>query len=232
MPDALDQPRRTVFYGRRRGKTLRPRGQELLKLLLPRLVVPRPGPDDHLDPRSLFDTPLRAVWLEVGFGGGEHLAAQAEAHRDVGILGGEAFINGVVSLLNHVDRNNLRNVRIYPDDIRHLFPALPDGCLEKVFVLFPDPWPKNRHVDRRFIGPANLPELARLLVPGGELRVASDDPTYIEWAHAQLCHSPWFDLDQAVRERPADWAPTRYEAKALRAGRIPLYMTARARTRQ
>lgn len=227
MPDILETPRRPVFYGRRRGKSLRQRGQDLLEILLPRLAVAPPGPGGHIDPRSLFDTPLRAVWLEVGFGGGEHLAAQAQAHPDTGILGSEVFVNGVVSLLNHIDRLGLRNVRVFPEDVRLLFPALPDACFEKVFVLFPDPWPKKRHADRRFIGPANLPELARLLVDGGELRVASDDPTYIDWALGHLQASPDFDLAPPAGERPVGWAPTRYEAKAGKAGRPCVYMTAR-----
>lgn len=230
MPNTPETPRRPVFYGRRRGKTLRQRGQDLLDTLLPRLAVAQPEPGAHLDPRSLFDTPLRAVWLEIGFGGGEHLAAQAESHPGVGLLGCEVFVNGVVSLLNHVDRRGLRNVRIYADDVRHLFPALPDGCFEKAFVLFPDPWPKKRHAERRFIGPQNLPVLARLLTDGGELRVASDDPTYIDWALTHLQASPLFDLVSTATERPDGWAPTRYEAKAVKAGRTCVYMTALKRS--
>lgn len=231
MADDLQTPRRPVFYGRRRGKRLRQRGQDLLDTLLPRLAVARPEPGEHLDPRSLFDTPLRAVWLEIGFGGGEHLAAQAGTHPDVGILGCEVFVNGVVSLLNHVDLRALRTVRVFADDVRHLFPALPDGCFERVFVLFPDPWPKKRHADRRFIGPDNLPILARLLIDGGELRVASDDPTYIDWALTHLRASPDFDLTVSAGHRPDGWPPTRYEAKAIKAGRECVYMTARRRPR-
>lgn len=218
--------RRPIFYGRRRGKRLRQRGQDLLDALLPRLAVSRPALDAHLDPRSLFDPPLRAVWLEIGFGGGEHMAAQAEANPDVGIIGCEVFVNGVASLLNHCDLRSLRHVRIFPDDVRHLFPALPDACLEKAFVLFPDPWPKKRHADRRFIGPENLPVLARLLIDGGELRVASDDPTYIDWALTHLRDSPLFNLQVSAGQRPSGWPPTRYEAKAIKAGRECVYMTA------
>ncbi len=231
MPSEILTPRRPVFYGRRRGKRLRQRGQDLLDTLLPRLAVARPNEHDHLDPRSLFDTPLRAVWLEIGFGGGEHLAAQAAAHPDVGILGGEVFVNGVVSLLNHCDKGGLRNVRIFPDDVRHLLPALPDACVEKAFVLFPDPWPKKRHADRRFIGPENLPVLARLLADDGELRVASDDPTYIDWALSHLRASPDFTLTVATGQRPESWQPTRYEAKANIAGRVCVYMSARRKPR-
>lgn len=210
---------------------MRQRSQDLLTALLPRLAVARPAAEGHLDPRSLFETPLRAVWLEVGFGGGEHAAEQAAANPDVGILASEVFVNGVASLLNHCDRMALRNIRIFADDVRHLFPALPDACAEKIFVLFPDPWPKTRHAERRFIGPDNMPQLSRLLIDGGELRVASDDPTYIGWALGQLGSYPDFELTVSRGLRPEGWPPTRYEAKAIKAGRECVYMSARRRPR-
>lgn len=216
-----------VFYGRRRGKKLRQRGQSLIEELLPRLALRLPEAG-RLDPFALFPRPVSAVRLEVGFGGGEHLAAQAAAHPEVGFIGSEVFVNGIASLLRHVEERGLDNVRIFADDVRTLFPALPDACLDGIFVLFPDPWPKKRHAERRFIGPGNLPELARLLRDGGELRVASDDPTYQEWAIDHLSAHPDFASlrpSETWRTRPEGWPPTRYEAKAIAAGRPPAYLS-------
>ncbi|MBF0562853.1 MAG: tRNA (guanosine(46)-N7)-methyltransferase TrmB, partial [Alphaproteobacteria bacterium] len=147
-------------FGRRKGKKLRPGRSALLETLLPRLAIPRPAAGVGLDPWALFPEPLRAIWLEVGFGGGEHLAAQAGAHPDVGLIGCEVFVNGIASLLRHLDVDGLENVRVFPDDARLLLPALPERSLERIFVLFPDPWPKKRHAHRRFIGPATLDLLA------------------------------------------------------------------------
>ncbi len=213
------------FFGRRQGRPLRVNARTLVDSLLPRLAIAEPAPGERIDPQGLFPRPVREVWLEVGFGGGEHLAAQAAAHRDVGIIGGEVFLNGIAALLGHVEREQLDNVRIYPEDVRHLFPALPDACFAKVFVLFPDPWPKKRHIERRFIGPENLPVLTRLMPEGAELRVATDDPTYQAWALEQLEASPHFVTDTPDPGiRPADWPETRYEQKALREGRPPIYL--------
>lgn len=227
MPDP-ERPRHAGprFFGRRQGRPLRPNARTLIDALLPRIAIAPPGPGEILNPGVLFPRPVSAVWLEIGFGGGEHLAAQAAAHRSVGIIGSEVFVNGIAALLGHVEREALDNVRIFPDDVRRLFPALPDACFARVFVLFPDPWPKKRHAERRFIGPENLPALARLMLPGAELRVATDEPVYQEWALEQLQASPDFSSgtpDPSIR--PADWPQTRYEAKALREGRRPIYLS-------
>ncbi len=226
MPDP-ERPRTSGprFFGRRQGRPLRANARALIESLLPRIAVARPAPGAVVDPVALFPRPVSAVWLEIGFGGGEHLAAQAAMHRDVGIIGSEVFVNGIAALLAHVERQSLDNVRVFPDDVRLLLPAFPDACFARVFVLFPDPWPKKRHAERRFIGPANLPVLARLMSAGAELRVATDDPVYQEWALEQLQASPHFasaSPDPAIR--PADWPQTRYEAKALREGRHPIYL--------
>lgn len=223
-----------VFYGRRHGKKLRQRGQDLIHDLLPRLAIGEPAGGAVLDPRTLFDPAMDEVWLEVGFGGGEHLAAQAEAHPRIGLVGCEVFVNGIASLLNHIDRRGLGNVRIFPADARRLFPHLAEACLARVFVLFPDPWPKKRHAERRFICSDNLDVLARLMADGAELRVASDDPTYQDWALDQLGGHPSFEPLRPLEERferPADWPATRYEAKAIRAGRPPIYLSFRRRPR-
>ena len=213
------------FFGRRLGRPLRANARILVDELLPKIAIPEPGQNERVDPHALFARPMREIWLEVGFGGGEHLAAQAASHRDVGLIGGEVFLNGVAALLGHVQRAQLDNVRVYPEDVRHLFPALPDACFARVFVLFPDPWPKKRHAERRFIGPENLPVLARLMPEGAELRVATDEPVYKEWALEQLEASPHFvsaTPDPTIR--PVDWPQTRYEQKAVREGRTSIYL--------
>ncbi len=232
MPDPADPRQRPVFYGRRRGKRLRPGAAGLLETLLPRLRVPEPAPGAVLEPRALFEPPARAVWLEIGFGAGEHLAAQAAAHPAVGLIGAEVFVNGVAKLLRHIERGALGNIRIFHGDVRLLLPALPDACLERVFLLFPDPWPKKRHAGRRFVNPDNLATVARLLVDGGELRVASADPTDQEWALEQFAAAADFDLVARTHARPADWPATRYEAKAAREGRRSLFLRARRRPRR
>lgn len=233
MPDpARPQHTGPRFFGRRQGRPLRRNGRTLIDALLPRLAIALPTEGMRLDPAALFPAPVREFWLEIGFGGGEHLAAQAARHRDVGMIGSEVFVNGVAALLGHVEREHLDNVRVFSDDVRRLFPALPDACFARVFVLFPDPWPKKRHAERRFIGPENLPALARLLKDGGELRIATDDPVYQEWAVEQMAAAPEFErLTADPAQRPADWPETRYEAKALREGRPPIYLSYRRRPR-
>lgn len=221
---ADDRPR---FFGRRRGKALRRTAQGLMETVLPRLAITLPAAGGgSLVPAALFARPPAAIWLEVGFGGGEHLVAQAGLHPEVGLIGCEPFRNGVASLLGHLAESAIDSVRIYPDDVRHLLPVLPEACLGRVFVLFPDPWPKKRHAERRFIGRDNLDALARVMADGAEVRVASDDPVYQDWASAQLRGHPDFAELQATTDRaalPADWPATRYEQKCL-AGRAPLFL--------
>lgn len=212
------------FHGRRKGRPLRPGRQALIETLLPRVAIPTDTAD--LDPIGLFDPRVEKVWLEVGFGGGEHLAALAERHPEIGFLGCEPYINGVAKLLSAIDEGGLKNVRVLADDARLLMASLRTASLDRVFVLFPDPWPKRRHWARRFVGPENLPELARILRPGGELRVATDHPGYLDWILAHLIRAPEFEW-LAERpadwlDRPEDWQPTRYERKSL-AGR-PHYL--------
>lgn len=219
---------RLPLHGRRHGRRLRPGRQRLMGELLPHLTVALPDSGAPLDPAALFATSPAAVWLEIGFGGGEHLAAQALRHPEIGFVGSEVFVNGVAAFLSRAERDGIGNVRLWPQDARLLLDALSDACLERVFLLFPDPWPKRRHADRRFIGPENLARLARVLKPGGELRVASDDPGYVGWALMHLRRSPFFrwcaERADDWRVPPADWAPTRYEAKAIAAGRRPAYL--------
>jgi tRNA (guanine-N7-)-methyltransferase len=214
------------FYGRRKGKPLKAGRQGLLETLLPALRIARP--EAPLDPARLFPTAPRAVRLEIGFGSGEHLAAQAAANPDVGFIGCEVFLNGVASLLRHIDAGRLANVRIFDDDARFLLPMIPANSLERISLLFPDPWPKARHAKRRFVNTAMLDTCARLLVPGGELRVASDDPGYIRWTLAHASLHPAFRWLAAGpddwRVRPSDSVATRYEGKAIMAGRRPMFL--------
>ena len=227
---------RLQLYGRRHGRPLRQHKSELLETLLPAVRLERPEPGSRLDPAGLFAGPVGEVWLEVGFGGGEHLAAQAVANPGVGIIGCEPFINGVAGLLSHVERENLvGRVRIVADDARFLIDALPEASIGRAFVLFADPWPKKRHWERRFIGPANLERLARVLKDGAELRLASDDPGLITWMLDHTWHHPAFAwLARSAedwRRRPADWPPTRYEQKAIEAGRKPVFLRFMRRAR-
>ena len=225
-------PEQRRFYGRRKGRPLRKGQQQLIDTLLQRLALELPSAG-KLDPRSLFAPAVRQLWLEIGFGGGEHLAEQARANPDAGIIGCEVFLNGIATLLAQVAQHDLKNVRIHPEDARDLLDCLPDAALDRVFLLFPDPWPKRRHAARRFIQTERLDQLARLMKPGAEFRVASDDPGYITWALAHLTAHPDFQwLAQRPRdwrERPDDWPQTRYEAKALREGRKPCFFRFRRR---
>ncbi len=170
----------------------------------------------------------------MGAGGGEHALAQARAHPGVGLIACEVYVNGICSLLSALVPEGGEasaplppNLRLWDADARDLIRALPDGCLERLFLLFPDPWPKARHAKRRFVHPAYLPEIARVLHKGGEWRIASDDPTYQEWTAEVLAAQTLFDAPPPADARPEGWPPTRYEAKALAAGRTPLYWAAR-----
>lgn len=216
-------------FGRRQGYKLKPRQQELVDTLLPdlRLSAPENGNKIALD--GCFKEPVKQVWFEIGFGGGEHAAAQVENNPDIGLIACEPFMNGVASLLSHIDKRGLQDrIRILDDDARSLLDALPDQSLDRMFLLFPDPWRKKRHAKRRFIGPENLELVARVLKPGGEFRVASDHMPYIDWTLQHLsdhrdfkwiCYGP-----QDWRTRPDDWPPTRYEQKALKQGKACVYL--------
>lgn len=180
------------------------------------------------DPVELFAEPPGAIWLEIGFGGGEHLAAQAESHPDIGFIGCEVFENGVAKLLGEIDRRGLANVRIYPNDARPLLTALMPCSIDRVFILFPDPWPKARHHKRRLIAPATLDRLAEIMTDGAELRLATDDPDYLSWMLEHVTNHPAFSWiarrPTDWREQSKDWPTTRYELKARKAGRTPVFL--------
>lgn len=219
---------RRILYGRRVGRPLRPGQKALIETVLPSIEVALPAGDAALDPASLFGAAITEVWLEIGFGAGEHLAWQAAANPDAGFIGCEPFLNGVARLLGHLQERRLDNVRVLKDDARLLLGRLEPGSIGRVYILFPDPWPKARHARRRMIGPETLDQLARVLRPGAELRFASDDPVCLSWSLAHLVRHPAFEWQargpRDWRGRPPDWPATRYEAKALAAGRRPAYL--------
>ena len=194
---------------------------------MPRLTFALPE-RTLLDPRLLFPSPPAEVWLEIGFGGGEHLAAQAAAHPETGFIGSEVFESGVARLVSEVERRGLGNLRIFPDDARLLLDALAPASLGRVFILFPDPWPKRRHHKRRLVAGPTLDRLAIVMRPGAELRLATDDRDYLAWMLEHTTRHPEFRWlarrARDWRERPPDWPPTRYEQKAIAAGRTPAFL--------
>ncbi|MFO1080391.1 MAG: tRNA (guanosine(46)-N7)-methyltransferase TrmB [Reyranellaceae bacterium] len=220
----MEEARRRTLHGRRRGKKLRAGQQSLLETLLPQLALAVPPEGRTLDLAQAFGgtVPPGGVWLEVGFGAGEHLVWQATQHPEVGLIGCEPYLNGVAKGLAHIERAGVRNVRLLVDDARLLMAALPERSLGRVFVLFPDPWPKARHHKRRFVQRETLDRLAVLMQPGAELRLATDDPSYLPWMVEHACRHPAFAwlAERPVdwRTRPPDWPPTRYEQKRI-AGR-------------
>ncbi|MBK5926796.1 tRNA (guanine(46)-N(7))-methyltransferase TrmB [Rhodobaculum claviforme] len=227
-----DTPHRN-FHGRRHGKALKPNQRLWLEEDLPRLSVPGVSRADNpgrapLDPRALFGDD-RPLWLEVGFGGGEHLAHQARANPGVGLIGVEIFLNGVAMALGKLRAAEVDNVRLHPGDVRDLMEVLPEGCLARAFLLYPDPWPKARHHRRRFVTPEYLGPLARALAPGAEFRVATDIPDYVRQTLEEVPPAGFDRVDTDVHTAWPDWRPTRYEAKALREGRAPHYLSFRRR---
>ncbi|MBT9384615.1 tRNA (guanine(46)-N(7))-methyltransferase TrmB [Pseudooceanicola sp. CBS1P-1] len=221
------------FYGRFKGKHLR-KSQEAyleedLAALSPGAVGWEENPDrTPLDLEALFGK--RDIWLEIGFGGGEHLVHQAAGNPDVGIIGAEPYINGVAMLLGKIREAGVSNLAVHPGDARDLFDVLPDGCLSRAFLLYPDPWPKKRHHRRRFVTPDHLEPLSRKLKPGAIFRVATDIPDYVRQTLQQVPRQGF----EWLAERPADWRSpwqdwisTRYEQKALREARTPHYLTFR-----
>ena len=215
------------LYGRQRSHPLRPRQQRLLDVTLPRLRFLEAA---AASPASGFNCTPEAVWLEVGFGGGEHALAQNVAHPGVGLIACEVFENGLCSLLSRLVPEGAEEsapvpdgLRLWDDDARTLLRLLPDACLDRLFLLFPDPWPKARHAKRRFVHPETIPLVARVLKPGAVWRVASDDPTYQGWVRDVMGNQALFEVPAPASERPDGWPPTRYEAKALAAGRRPMY---------
>ena len=235
--NGFDKPK---FYGRRKGRTIRKAKSTLLEAFLPEIKI---TDQSVFDKEKLFGKPVEKVALEIGFGDGQHLAGQAKNNPDTGFIGAEVFQNGVANLLTLItgikegshlpekislEEGRVDNIRVFDDDIRLLFAKIPDNFLDKVFILFPDPWPKKRHAHRRFVNPDNLKEIARIMKKGGILRIATDHKIYKGWALRQVkengnfvwtakCGNDW-------KKEPADWVQTKYQLKALREGRRPVFL--------
>ncbi len=226
MQNGMQQRR---LYGRRRGRSLRAGQRALIETLLPQLRFALPE-NGGLDPRRLFDAPVDEIWLEVGFGAGEHLVLQAEMYPRHGLIGCEVFEPGIAKLLAEIGARNLANIRLFIDDARLLIAALAPRSIARAFILFPDPWPKERHKKRRVVAGETLDDLAVALSDGAELRLATDDADYAQWiADRANLHAAF----EAVvpPQRPHDWPPTRYEMKAARQGRAAQLFLYRRRAR-
>jgi tRNA (guanine-N7-)-methyltransferase len=206
------------FYGRRKGKPLRRHHVGLMEELLPPISV------DLASPLAKMG---ESRWLEIGFGGGEHLVHQAVCNPDVSLMGAEAFLNGVAKALAHVEEKAVNNVVIHYGDARVLLEALPDKSFERIYLPYPDPWPKERQKKRRFVNDINLAHFHRILKDGGVFLFASDIPDYVEWTRAHVAVHEGF-VEQGDATVPYEnWTETRYENKAIREGRTPAYLTFR-----
>ncbi|MBP1841916.1 tRNA (guanine-N7-)-methyltransferase [Rhizobium petrolearium] len=219
-----------AFFGRRKGKPLRERQAEGLATLLPalRLDLQAPAPARLSD---LFPVPVDELRLEIGFGGGEHLIHRAQESPRTGFIGVEPFVNSMAKLLSRVDQLGLKNIRVYDDDATQVLDWLPDASLDRVDLLYPDPWPKRKHWKRRFVSEVNLDRFHRVLKPGGLFCFASDIDTYVNWT---LIHCRDHGGFQWLAEQSSDWLTpfagwpgTRYENKARREGRSSAYLTFR-----
>ena len=216
------------LYGRRRGHRLRDHQAELVEHLLPQLQIPMDKTD--LDGSGLFDD-VDDVWLEIGFGAGEHLVAQVEQNPRIGMIGCEPFLNGMASLLAEIEKRDLTRVRLQMGDARDVLDCLAPESIGRAYLLYPDPWPKKKHHKRRFVSQDSLGQLARVLRPGAVFCVATDIPDYCRWTLANvLRHGGFVWSAQRAddwRRPPGDWISTRYETKALAAGRTPIYLNFR-----
>ncbi len=226
------------FFGRRKGRKIRKAKTALLEQFLPQISID----DKQIINDEIFGVKVTKLSLEIGFGGGEHLAGVALANPHTGYIGAEVFQNGVanlLSLLTGIKQNSQvvedikllperqDNIRVFGDDVRLLFDRLQDACLDEVFLLFPDPWPKKRHSARRFVNPDNLASLARIIKPQGRLLIATDHPVYKPWVLDNMRGNEYFvwtaQTSQDWRNPPADWVETKYQRKALREGRRPVF---------
>ena len=217
-----DPVERRNFYGRIHGKTLRSSQKTYLEEDLEALSLKSVTHDDNPDrtPIDLSQFVGKPLWLEIGFGGGEHLVHMASTYPDVGIIGCEPFVNGIAMLLGKIRAAEVSNLALHPGDVRDLFDVLPTACLDKAFLNYPDPWPKARHHRRRFVTPGYLTALARVMKPGAELRVATDIADYVRQTLEEVPLAG-FTLQNQGDTAWADWYSTRYEQKALREGRPP-----------
>ncbi len=230
VEDGHPERRREAFFGRLKGPKLRQHQAELLAERLPqlRLDVTQPAPSAIAD---LFAVPVERFRLEIGFGGGEHLLHRSSEDPRCGFIGVEPFVNGMAKLLSALEETPRDNLRLFDDDATLVLDWLPEASLDAVDLNYPDPWPKKKHFKRRFVNAKNLDRFARVLKPGGIFRFASDIDTYVDWTLRHIADHPAFEW---TARRPADWQEpfegwpgTRYEAKAIREGRTPAYLTFR-----
>ncbi|MBO6639817.1 MAG: tRNA (guanosine(46)-N7)-methyltransferase TrmB [Roseitalea sp.] len=217
-----------AFFGRRRGKTLRGRQADAMQRRLPDLLIDlaKPAPADLA---TLFPHRPETIVLEIGFGGGEHLLSHARRRSEAGFVGVEPFVNSMAKLVTALDQEPADSIRLYDDDATQLLDWLPDGSIDQIDLLYPDPWPKPKHFKRRFVSDRNLDRFARVLKPGAMVRFASDIDSYVNWTLQHIDRHPdfaWTARRAADwREPYPDWPGTRYEAKALRENRTPAYLT-------
>lgn len=224
------------FYGRRKGRTIRKAKSSLMDNFLPHILIKDIN-------ENMFGLPVKEIHLEIGFGDGQHIAGQAKNNPDIGFIGAEVFENGVANLLSLItgikegknlpekftlEYGRIDNIRVFNDDIRLLFKKIPDSFLSRVYVLFPDPWPKKRHSERRIINQDNLKEISRILKKDGILRIATDHKIYKGWTLHQLSENKSFhwtaQKSDDWRKEPIDWVKTKYQEKALREGRKPIFL--------
>ena len=217
------------FHGRIHGKKMNRRQQEMLET---DLVQFSPGPVSWVENPERLPLDLGTlfpgkdeVWLEIGFGGGEHMVAMAARYPGIGLIGAEPYVNGVAQLLGKVREAGVENLAIHAGDVRDLFDVIPDGCIAKAFLNYPDPWPKARHHKRRFVTQQYLEPLMRVLTPGAEFRVATDIEDYVRQTLEEVPEAGFDRVDHPMNEPWDDWPSTRYEQKALREGRQPHYLT-------
>lgn len=226
---------RSIVFGRRKGHRLSPRQRSLLENLLPTLSISPPDEADFATRLSETRSGYAGLWLEIGFGKGEQLAAMAAEHDDVLFIGCEPYINGIASLLGKIEDSGLKNILIYPGDAADILDKMPEAAIERAFVIHPDPWPKRRHWKRRFINPRTVAALARTIADNGTLHIASDDASYLTWTLMHLGHQPALEWTaesaQDWRRRPAGWPLTRYARKAETEGRKSIYLNFRRRPR-
>lgn len=211
----ISEPPKFQFYGRRKGKPLRRRHVDLMTELLPHVLV------DMSDPVKNASSKL---WLEIGFGGGEHLAHQAALNPDITILGAEPYLNGVAKLLSEIELRALQNVRVHYGDARVLLESLPVESFERIYLLYPDPWPKERQKKRRFVSPENLVQIFRVLKPSGQFWFVSDIEDYVIWTQELVDQHGGFHAEGDATVPFENWTRTRYEAKAVREGRSSSYL--------
>ena len=217
-----------MIYGRRRGKGNKNKKDEIIKSQLPEISIDYKNISKDSDLKSYFSNNIKEVWLEIGFGSGEHLISLSKTYPNIGFIGVEVYEDGIVKTLKQISKLNITNIRLINEDASNIILLLPSKSINKIFLLFPDPWPKKRHAKRRFTVSENLQQLARIIVDGGELLLATDHMEYLNWSLEQFMSTPLFkneNLDQNSWGNPPNgWFSTRYEQKAIQAGRRPKYV--------